>query len=213
MADPCLAPLDPRVRRTRQLLVDALQRLLETKSFEEISIQSIAEAATVNRVTFYDHYPDKFALLQCMVGQRFQELLTRRGVRFDGTCTSALRAMVLGVCDYLAGLPSVECDRQHQLEPHLESAVITVVRGMVLAGLQGHGAATCTIPPEMIATTVSWAILGGAKEWVNTPARSSSEQAADMVMQLVGPIFAVLAAAPQGTRELIEADYPGLQAG
>jgi len=45
--------LDPRIRRTRQLLQDALKRLLEEKEFDKITIQNITEAATLNRATFY----------------------------------------------------------------------------------------------------------------------------------------------------------------
>ena len=55
--------LDPRIRRTRQLLQDALRNLLEKKEFDKISVQDITEGATVNRATFYAHYEDKFALL------------------------------------------------------------------------------------------------------------------------------------------------------
>ena len=60
--------LDPRVRRTRQLLQEALRKLLKIKEFDKISVQDISDAATVNRATFYDHYDDKFGLLECMVG-------------------------------------------------------------------------------------------------------------------------------------------------
>jgi len=70
------------------------------------------------------------ALLESMVGVRFNELLSERGVAYDGGCTSALRAIVLGVCDYLAATPRLECERQRQMEPHLESAVIAIVRRM-----------------------------------------------------------------------------------
>ena len=63
--------MDPRVRRTRQLLQQALDKLLQTKDFENISVQDIAEAATVNRATFYDHFPDKFALLEYSVAASF----------------------------------------------------------------------------------------------------------------------------------------------
>src|ERR1700685_3333249 len=80
----CAENLDPRIRRTRLALQQALGRLLETKEFDAISVQEIAEAAAVNRATFYDHYTDKFALLECMVGTRFGELLAARGGRFDG---------------------------------------------------------------------------------------------------------------------------------
>ena len=184
--------MDPRVRRTRQLLQQALETLLETRAFETLSVQDITDAATLNRATFYDHYPDKFALLECMAAGRFHELLASRGVMFDGTCASALKAIVLGVCDYLSGMPALECERQRQLEPHLESAIIAVVRTMILRGLERSvpGAAAS---PEMIATTVSWAIYGGAKEWLRTPHRPPSEEAADTVMTLVTPILSTSA--------------------
>src|ERR1700742_2625499 len=114
--------VDPRIRRTRVLLQDALGKLLERKEFEKISVQDISEAATVNRATFYDHYADKFALLECVAAGGFLNLLDGRGVGFDGTCPNALRGIVLGVCDYLAGAPGMASDRQPQMEPHLEAA-------------------------------------------------------------------------------------------
>src|SRR3984957_7123093 len=43
---------DPRIRRTRQLLQGALRTLMQSKSFDEIAVQDITEAATVNRATF-----------------------------------------------------------------------------------------------------------------------------------------------------------------
>src|ERR1051325_12033366 len=105
-------PLDPRIRRTRQLLQQALEKLLETKELEQISVQDITEQAMVNRATFYDHFTDKLALLECMVGGRFHELLEQRQVQFDGTCGSALKAMVLAVSEYLTRLQGPDGKRQ-----------------------------------------------------------------------------------------------------
>jgi len=191
MDESCQEVVDPRIRRTRQLLRQALAKLLEAKEFEKISVQDITEAATLNRATFYDHYDDKFALLECMVAVRFQELLAQRGVEFDGTCSGALKALVLGVCDYLAGTPGLACERQRQMEPHLESAVIGVVRRMILEGLKKHPAGR-SVSPEMMATTVSWAVYGAAKEWVRTPNRCPSEEIVDTVVTLVSPIFSAM---------------------
>ena len=180
--------VDPRIRRTRLLLQESLGKLLEQKEFDKISVQDIAEAATVNRATFYDHYPDKFALLECMVAGRFADLLAMRGVHFDGGCAAALRAMVLGVCDYLAATPRLECERQMQMEPHMEAAVIAVVRRMLLEGIEKH-------PPESgisaatLAATLSWAIYGAAKEWVRAPERCASEVMADQILGLLAPVF------------------------
>src|SRR5271169_1966247 len=94
--------VDPRILRTRKLLQQALVNLMKEKEFDSISVQDIAESATINRATFYDHYPDKFALLECTVGSRFNDLLSQRGVSFNGTCDSALKSIVLGVCDFIA---------------------------------------------------------------------------------------------------------------
>jgi AcrR family transcriptional regulator len=188
--------LDPRIRRTRQLLQQALEKLLETKEFDKISVQDIADSATVNRATFYDHYADKFALLESLVGSRFQELLVERGVQFDGTCTSALTAIVLAVCDYLIQVQGPHSERQ--LEPHMESAIITVVRRMLLEGLKRHQSENGPIAPEMIAAAASWAIYGASKEWCQTPDRRASEEIANTVTRLVSPIVALHKELAQG---------------
>ena len=188
MDGSCSVTVDPRIRRTRLLLQEALGNLLTHKEFDQISVQDIAEAATVNRATFYDHYPDKFALLECMVGQRFADLLAARGVTFDGGCGFALRAMALGVCDYLAAMPRLECERQIQMEPHMEAAVISVVRRMLSHGIEKHPPSN-GVPASILAATLSWAIFGAAKEWVRTPERCSSEAMADQVMGLLAPVF------------------------
>jgi AcrR family transcriptional regulator len=180
--------VDPRIRRTRQLLQQALGKLLENKEFDEISIQDIAEAATVNRATFYDHYADKFELLGCMVGCRFHELIKERQVQFGGGCSGELRAIVLAVCDYLTRIQGTNCKRQ--LEPHMESSIITAVREILLSGLKEH-LPESAIAPEMMAASASWAIYGAAKEWVQTPDRCSSEEIADTVAILVSPILRI----------------------
>jgi AcrR family transcriptional regulator len=75
--DP-LADLDPRVRRTRALLQDALRSLLREKRFANISVAEIAERATVNRNTFYAHYQDKFELLESILRADLLAQLHRR---------------------------------------------------------------------------------------------------------------------------------------
>ena len=179
-------PLDPRILRTRRMLQHALETLLKKKQFDQVSVRDITEAATVNRATFYDHYPDKFALLECMVDSRFHALLTERGVRFEGSCASELRAIVLAVGTYLARMQGPK--RKRQLEPHMESAIIAVVRRMLLDGLKQHPSGN-PIAPETIAATASWAIYGAVKEWALTTNRCAPEDIADQVTLLVSPIF------------------------
>src|SRR6201993_592530 len=121
---------DPRVLRSRQMLMESLLRLLGRKEFDDISIQEIADEATLNRATFYLHYPDKNALLQAMTAARFRELIARRGLSFSN-CDGALRAIALGVGDYLA--ENTGCPSQLAKMP-LEKSIIPVVEDMFREG-------------------------------------------------------------------------------
>lgn len=51
--------MDIRAVRTRAMLRDALQTLLDSKSFEEISVSEVCELSTVRRATFYRHFSDR----------------------------------------------------------------------------------------------------------------------------------------------------------
>src|SRR6201996_7442144 len=121
---------DPRILRSRQMLMESLARLLIRKELDDISIQEIADEATLNRATFYLHYADKNALLQAMTAARFRDLIARRGLSFTN-CDGALRAIVLGVCDYLA--ETTGCPSQLTKMP-LEGSIIPVVEGVFEEG-------------------------------------------------------------------------------
>jgi AcrR family transcriptional regulator len=54
---------DRRVRRTRQLLRDALVELMLDRGYDRITVQDILDKADVGRSTFYAHYRDKDDLL------------------------------------------------------------------------------------------------------------------------------------------------------
>jgi hypothetical protein len=72
----------------------------------------------------------------------------------------------------------------------MEAAVIAVVRNMLLEGMRKHPRED-GVSPEMMASTIAWAIYGAAKEWVRTPERPPVEQAVDGVVRLVGPMMGV----------------------
>ena len=178
------ATTDPRIVRSRRMLMEALVRLLKKKEFEDISVQEIADEATLNRATFYLHYPDKNALLQAMTGARFSDLIERRAITFTN-CNGALRAIALGVCDYLA--ESTSCPTQLS-RMALEGSIIAVVEDMFKEGLALHG-----IPPgvdaALLATTAAWAVFGAARRWLQTPNRIPAEEMAARIETMVSPIL------------------------
>ena len=175
---------DPRVLRSRQMLMEALLRLLNHKEFDDISIQEIADEATLNRATFYLHYPDKNALLQAMTAARFRDLIARRGLSFTD-CDGALRAIALGVCDYLA--KTTGCPTQLAKMP-LEGSIIPAVEGMFLDGAAHHKMAP-GVDSALQATTAAWAVFGAARRWYQTPERIPAEEMAAKIEAMVKPIF------------------------
>src|ERR1700723_2480844 len=175
---------DPRVLRSRRMLMESLLRLLNRKEFDDISIQEIADEATLNRATFYLHYPDKNALLQAMTAARFRDLIARRGLSFTN-CDGALRAIALGVCDYLA--ETAGCPSQLATMP-LEGSIIPVVEGMFREGAGNHEIAPGA-DPKLLATAAAWAIFGAARQWYRTPNRIPAEQMAAKIEAMVKPIF------------------------
>src|ERR1017187_1650372 len=175
---------DPRVLRSRQMLMESLLRLLTRKEFDDISVQEIADEAALNRATFYLHYPDKNALLQAMTAARFRNLIARRGLSFTN-CDGALRAIALGVCDYLA--ETTGCPTQLAKMP-LEGSIIPVVEGMFLEGAAHHEMAP-GVDSALLATTAAWAVFGAARRWFQTRDRIPAEEMAAKIETMVKPIF------------------------
>lgn len=54
---------DSRVVRTKNDLRNGLLTLLQSKSLEKISVKEICEYTSINKMTFYKHYDDKYDLL------------------------------------------------------------------------------------------------------------------------------------------------------
>ncbi|MFC3798636.1 TetR-like C-terminal domain-containing protein [Cohnella sp. GCM10012308] len=65
---------DPRIVRTRRMLRDALVELLEEMDVEKISVNRLAERATINRVTFYLHYRDIPDMMEKMADEMIEDL-------------------------------------------------------------------------------------------------------------------------------------------
>jgi AcrR family transcriptional regulator len=65
---------DPRVRRTRRLLRDALVSLILEKDFASISIKEITERAEVAYITFFRHFESPNQLLMQVLEEGLTEL-------------------------------------------------------------------------------------------------------------------------------------------
>ncbi|MBI1256908.1 MAG: TetR family transcriptional regulator [Chloroflexi bacterium] len=156
--------VDPRVKRTRQLLQKALMDLLEEQPFHTITVQDIAARAEVNRATFYAHFEDKFALLNYSLREHFQGLLDAKLPPEPALTLENLRIVTVTVHEFLNEFLS-RCAPTHQAteEAMMVMQVQRQLHDTVLAWVTRVGAqADGKQQAEVIATVVSWAIWGTA---------------------------------------------------
>jgi AcrR family transcriptional regulator len=161
---------------------------MKTKSFDEVSVQDITDAATVNRATFYDHYTDKFALLEALVAGGFHKLLAERQVRFDGSCPTAARAVILATADYLAQKEEGgNCQKQSAFQPLVDAAIVHAIERVLAEGIPGK--IEEGLPGPMVVAAASGAIYGAVNEWFGSENRSSADEMADTVLEMVLPLL------------------------
>lgn len=67
-------PEDRRARRSRKLLKESLLELMKRKTFADISVRDVTDAADMNRATFYLHYAGTAELLQSVEEDLMEEL-------------------------------------------------------------------------------------------------------------------------------------------
>lgn len=69
-----MAKVDRRIAKSQVAIKNAVTELMSEKSFDDITIQDIADRADVNRGTIYLHYTDKYDLLDKMIEEHIDNL-------------------------------------------------------------------------------------------------------------------------------------------
>lgn len=206
--------IDPRVRRTRELLVKAFAELLGEKSFDDITVNDITERATVNRATFYAHFRDKYAILDQTMYAWFMTQLQSKLPPDAALNPKSVRSLVLAVTGFLTDV-SGKCRRvEGQFEPLAETQTKKVLGEIILGWLRERSDASASVigkgsghgkgpgsgrvsgrgkslvngvdaALEMRATVASWAIYGAVLQWSRAKDRAPAEAFADDLLPLV----------------------------
>lgn len=174
---PTEEKIDPRVKRTRKLLLDAFLSLLTEKRYEEITIQDIATRATVNRATFYAHFVDKCALVDDFIREMFAQTLQRRQTVPTDNAQEYLRSLFLAVTDHWT-LINAECPQSYQMfESLAEAQIKTQLHDNVCAWLSAHHVhgAHSDQRIELAGTIISCSLYGAARQWVQSREKQQAE--------------------------------------
>ena len=172
--------LDPRVKRTRSLILHSFEDLLAEKNFESISVQDVTDKAQINRATFYAHFQDKYALLDYSISQMFRHEIEKRTLNACHYTPDNLRNLILAVCEFLARLHS-DCAQPHQ---QFESLVEGIIKKQIF-DLLSYWLRNSKLPTDIPATVATWAIYGLASHWSHSKRRPALETFVDEALPLV----------------------------
>jgi len=174
--------MDLRTQRTHSLILEAFNSLINEKRFESISVQDVANRARINRVTFYDHFPDKYALLDFAVSYTFGQEIEKRTLNACEYTPENFRNLVLAVCEYLSRMQSDCAQPLQNFESLVEGTIKKKLFELLshwLERLEGR------IPVELPATVTTWAIYGLAVFYSHQKKRLPLETFVDEALPLV----------------------------
>jgi AcrR family transcriptional regulator len=174
--------LDPRVKRTRGLILDSFSILLAETGFETITVQNVTDKAQINRATFYAHFEDKYKLLDYWIGQRFMQEIDKRTLNACHYTPDNLRNLILAVCEFLVHMHS-KCVQPHQhFETLVEGTIKKQISGLLMVWLSKS---KTRVSSEIPATVATWAIYGLASHYSHMKKRPALEKFVDEALPLV----------------------------
>lgn len=182
--------VDPRVKRTRRLLEQSFLELLEEKGFQSTTVRHITDRATVNRATFYAHFEDKYALLDHVIHESFEQMLQSKLSPDSDFSLDNLRLLILTVCEFLEQFNSQHrISSSKQLGPLIEGEVQSLVYDLVIRWINQLHADGAQRPAtaEVTASATSWAIFGAAVHWSRNGGGHSAEEISSQVLSLLAP--------------------------
>ena len=181
-SNPKEEKLDPRVKRTRSLILRSFEDLLGEKGFETISVQDITDRAEINRATFYKHFVDKYALLDFSIQQMFTMELEKRTFDACHYTPENLKALIIMVVEFLSRLHS-DCAQPHQqFESLVEGTIKKQIFDLLTLWLKQSKTKISTDIPVTVAT---WAIYGLASHYSHLKKRPALEKFVDEALPLV----------------------------
>jgi len=167
--------VDPRIARSRQVILQAVLDELSELGYGAFTIESAARRAGVGKATIYRHWPDKIALIadafKLLQQQRDPELVT-------GSPREKLESILRHVADVVADSPFSSClpaliegaERNravrrfhHQFQAEARKPTIALI---------SSGIATGDFPPRIDPEIAAFALLGAiffCRLMTNTP--------------------------------------------
>lgn len=154
--------VDPRIRRTRKLIMDAFIELSSQKEFKDITVKDITAEAMINRATFYYHFEDIYDLLDKSLSEVLLVNLNCETYKSSELNEEVISSIFKAITDFQMSL-STRCHRGY------EDTIARIIREQLeiifyhILVKQRSNEDEQTI--KLMAVMLSWGLYGASVEW------------------------------------------------
>lgn len=184
---------DPRIQRTRASLQEALLTLCKQRDLDEVSVSEVAEAAGVNRTTFYQHYAD----LNTLLADALDAIATASHAQLE------VQMADLGEMDY-ADIISKYLQHVHDNaslyrrvlgstgSPVIVARLTERVSIISESGMRASGFSESALPIPIAAASVAGSFVGILRAWLQMRPMPSADVATEWALATLAPMAAVV---------------------
>ena len=153
---------DPRILRTRKLIMDAFMELSGKKEVKDITVKDITAEAMINRATFYYHFEDIYDLLEKVLSEVLLVNLDCDYFQDNELNEESLVKIFLAITNFQKSL-SNRCHRGYEdtIARIIREQLEVVFYKMLLN--QRNKEADDAL--RITAVILSWGIYGASVEW------------------------------------------------
>ncbi|MBQ4157970.1 MAG: TetR/AcrR family transcriptional regulator [Clostridia bacterium] len=187
-------PLDLRIQKTHTALINAFLQLLQTKRFENITINELCELAMVRRATFYKHFADKYEFFTFFV-QWIQREFRNRIIpqEYDRNGVSPYIDIIRFALDFLDENETIvhsvmESNAFPLLLDLISEQIILDVKESLQTD-QNNGK-ELLLSPELMAFSYTGALLNILRWWIGHKDQMSKEEIVAQIQKVFDKLYA-----------------------
>ena len=153
---------DPRILRTRKLIMDSFIDLSSKKEFKEITIKDITAEAMINRATFYYHFEDIYDLLDKVLSEVLLVNLNGEFYKDDHLTEEVFVSIFIAITNFQKSL-SNRCHRGYEdtIGRIIREQLEIIFYKMLLKQNETEEDEAL----KVTAVILSWGMYGASVEW------------------------------------------------
>lgn len=154
--------IDPRVVRTKNLIMEAFIQLSMQKDFKDTTIKDITTAATVNRATFYNHFYDKYDLLDKVLSESVMKEVIQEVSTHEVINEASIKSIFLSIIRFQTSLNNI-CSRSYEaFKPQMEKHFKNELHAFFSKWAHQQWPKQNNTDIEVFSVALSWALYGAA---------------------------------------------------